>query len=60
VTVGTGDAWVFSGGQVVMGHWARTDPHAPIQYLDGAGNPVQLAPGRTWIALPRPGSAALL
>jgi hypothetical protein len=60
VTVGTGDAWVFTGGQVVQGHWARANSQAPVQYLDAANNPIALTPGRTWIALPRPGSGALL
>jgi hypothetical protein len=60
VTTGVGDAWVLSGGQVVQGRWARAAEGAAIQYLDTAGNPIPLSPGRTWIALPRPGSGTLL
>ena len=60
VTVGQGEAWIFSGGQVVVARWARSTASTPIQYTDATGNSIPLAPGRTWIALPRAGSAALL
>jgi Protein of unknown function (DUF3048) N-terminal domain/Protein of unknown function (DUF3048) C-terminal domain len=48
-TVGTGDAWVFSNGQLVKGTWQRSDRTQVTQFLDGAGQPIKLTPGRTWV-----------
>jgi len=58
-TVGEGDAWVFTGGQVITAHWVKPALEAPTQYLDGAGQPIRLTPGRTWVALAEPGTATL-
>jgi hypothetical protein len=58
VTVGEGDAWIFTDGKVVKGKWRRPDPKQPAVYTDAAGTPVQLTPGRTWVELPQPGGAA--
>jgi hypothetical protein len=60
VVVGEGEAWVFTGGQLVRGRWARPDLAAAPVYTDTAGNPIGLAPGRTWVELAPPGSAAPL
>jgi hypothetical protein len=49
--VGTGDAWVFSNGQLVKGRWSKTSIQAPTQYTDAAGAPLALTPGRTWVEL---------
>jgi hypothetical protein len=51
IVVGQGDAWVFSDGQVVKGRWVRPDQAAPAQYVDAAGKPIKLTPGRTWVEL---------
>lgn len=48
-TVGQGDAWVFSDGKLVKGKWARSDRSQPTQYVDAAGAPIKLTPGRTWV-----------
>lgn len=48
-TVGQGQAWVFSDGKVVRGQWTRSDRSQPTQYVDAAGAPVKLQPGRTWV-----------
>jgi Protein of unknown function (DUF3048) N-terminal domain/Protein of unknown function (DUF3048) C-terminal domain len=50
-TVGSGDAWIFSGGQLVKGTWQRSDRNQVTQFLDGAGQPIRLNPGRTWVEL---------
>jgi hypothetical protein len=58
VTVGQGDAWIFTDGRVVKGKWNRPDPKKPAVYTDANGNPVALTPGRTWVELAGPGDAA--
>lgn len=55
--VGEGDAWVFTQGGLVEGRWAKPDLATPTVFTDADGNPILLAPGRTWIALPPPGGA---
>src|SRR2546423_10089182 len=50
-TVGQGDAWVFTDGKVVRGHWTRPAKEQPAQYVDAAGKPIKLLPGRTWVDL---------
>lgn len=55
VTVGNGDAWIFSGGKVVLGRWDRPDPAKPANFTDASGTTVQLTPGRTWIELAEAG-----
>jgi hypothetical protein len=50
-TIGAGQAWVFSDGTVRTGHWVRTSREQVTRYVDDAGFPILLAPGRTWIEL---------
>jgi hypothetical protein len=50
-TVGEGEVWVFSQGELIRGTWARPDPSEPATYLDGEGKVIRLTPGRTWVAL---------
>jgi hypothetical protein len=57
--IGEGDVWVLSEGKVMKGRWKRTGPNEVTQYLDAAGAPLRLKPGRTWIELPIPGNATL-
>jgi hypothetical protein len=52
--VGSGDAWVLSGGKIVRGHWSRTSADQITQYTDSAGTPIKLQPGHTWISLVPP------
>jgi hypothetical protein len=59
IVTGSGDAWVFSGGQVVRGRWNRKNDAAVTTYTDADGNLITLLPGTTWIELPRPGRAQL-
>ena len=49
--VGTGDAWAFSNGQLIKGHWSKASVSAPTQFTDAAGAPLALTPGRTWVEL---------
>jgi hypothetical protein len=49
--VGSGDAWVLSGGKVVKGKWNKPSTDAITTYTDAAGKPIAVAPGRTWIEL---------
>lgn len=57
--VGRGEAWVLTGGRVVKGTWSKPAPEAVTVYADGAGQPVALAPGTTWVELAPPGAAGL-
>ncbi len=54
--VGSGPAWIFSGGAVVQGTWARTGLSLVTTYTDAAGQPIALAPGRTWVELTQAGT----
>ena len=57
-TVGSGEAWVFTDGHVVRGRWERPDQSRPAD-LVADGRPIRLTPGRTWVALARPGTAEI-
>lgn len=58
VTVGSGDALILSGGTVVRGRWSKSSASAYTTWTDSTGAPIKLAPGRTWVELPRTGAAA--
>ncbi len=58
--VGEGEAWVLTGGKLVRGRWSRPDLASATSYTDSAGAPIALTPGRTWVELAPPGSAAPL
>ena len=57
LTVGSGKVLVFSDGRVVSGTWSRATADKPTTYTADDGTPILLTPGRTWVALPRAGSA---
>jgi hypothetical protein len=53
------DAYVASGGKYVRGTFDAMALGEPIKLLDGEGNPIRLAPGKTFVLLPPgPGSTA--
>ena len=52
-SVGTGEAWVFTGGNKVHGTWTRADRLQPFTLTDDDGTSILLTPGRTFIELPR-------
>jgi hypothetical protein len=56
-TVGEGDVWVFTDGTLRQGKWVRPDKGQPAKYVDAAGNPISLRPGRTWVELLPAGAA---
>ncbi len=57
--VGGGEAWVLSDGKSVRGRWSKPALEAVTTYTDGAGQPIALTPGTTWVELPPPGAAQL-
>lgn len=57
IVTGDGDAWIFSGGRMTKGRWSKPDAASPTTYTDAAGNPVKLAPGRTWVHFAPQGAA---
>lgn len=60
LTTGTGDATVLIGGNAVDATWSRPTPTDPYTLTDDAtGEPLVLAPGRTWIGLPESGVSRL-
>lgn len=50
-TVGVGPIWIFTDGQVRQGTWKRDNGFYPIEFLNLAGEPMELEPGNTWIEL---------
>jgi hypothetical protein len=51
VMIGTGKAWVFSGGKYIEATWSKSAATNPIVLTDLAGAVVQLAPGNSWVEL---------
>ncbi len=50
---GTGDLTVLTGGRAIHGHWSGSDPNKPVVLLDTTGRRIPLAPGTTWVELPK-------
>jgi Protein of unknown function (DUF3048) C-terminal domain len=50
-TVGTGRAVVYTNGQTVEGTWTRATAADPWTLESADGQPILLAPGRTWVEL---------
>ena len=59
VTIGEGDAWIFTDGKLIFGHWSRPDVNKPATFTDAGGQPVLLTPGRTWIELAEAGTTSV-
>lgn len=57
LTVGSGKVLVFTDGRAIAGTWSRPSADKPATYAANDGTPILLTPGRTWVALPRAGSA---
>jgi hypothetical protein len=55
--VGRGRAVVLTGGQMVEGTWERAAKEQPTRFLDAGGNPIEMAPGQTWVELLQDGYA---
>jgi len=57
--IGSGEAWISTGGGTVRATWSKRSMTAPIRILDINGVAVRLAPGNTWVELvPLAGSVA--
>lgn len=56
--IGSGEAWVSSGGSSISGTWSKDSPTGLIRLIDAEGDVIRLAPGNSWIELvPLSGSA---
>jgi hypothetical protein len=61
VIEGSGTAWVLTDGKFSKGRWSRAGLETKLSIVDGAGNPLGLTPGQTWIELaPAEGAVAAL
>jgi hypothetical protein len=56
-SVGSGSVTILTGGTAIHGTWSKASPTAVTLYADSAGQPIALAPGRTWVELLPPGPA---
>jgi hypothetical protein len=52
-SVGSGEAYLFTGGNTIHGTWSRTDNHQPFTLTADDGTIMLLTPGRTFVELPR-------
>ncbi|MGH9177514.1 MAG: DUF3048 domain-containing protein [Acidimicrobiales bacterium] len=57
--VGSGEAWILSGGKVVKGKWSKSSANTVTEYTDAGGAKVALTPGVTWVELAPQGSGRL-
>jgi len=55
-TIGSGTAYVLTGGVLITGTWTRDDRTATFTLADENGSVIALTPGRTWVELPRVGN----
>ncbi len=49
--IGSGEAWVSSGGMTVRATWSKSSRESPIRLTDDTGTVLRLAPGNSWIEL---------
>ena len=49
--IGSGEAWISTGGGTVHASWSKGSATDPIRLVDDQGVTVRLAPGNTWIEL---------
>jgi hypothetical protein len=47
----SGKVFVFRSGKMIEGTWSAGAAGTPTKYLDAAGKPIALAPGRTWVEI---------
>jgi len=59
--IGSGEAWVSTGGGTIHATWSKSSATAPIRLVDASGVTVRLAAGNSWIELvPLAGSVAFV
>jgi hypothetical protein len=49
--IGSGEAWISSGGSTVHATWRKGSQRALIRLVDDTGTVIRLAPGNSWIEL---------
>lgn len=49
--IGSGEAWIASGGFLIHATWAKGSRTEPIRLVDDTGTVIRLAPGNSWIEL---------
>jgi Protein of unknown function (DUF3048) N-terminal domain/Protein of unknown function (DUF3048) C-terminal domain len=49
--IGSGPAWVLTGGVQIKANWSKPSATAVTQFTDAAGAPIKLTPGQTWVEL---------
>jgi len=49
--IGSGEAWISSGGLTIHATWAKGSRTEPIRLVDDTGTVIRLAPGNSWIEL---------
>ena len=54
--VGSGKAWIATNGRTIVGTWKKPSLTAPTRFYDGAGKPVTLTIGQTFIQVMPVGS----
>jgi len=59
ITLGQGQAWIFTDGQVVPAVWRRNELLDVFEYVDNSGNFITVLPGQSWIEMPRRESATV-
>lgn len=48
-SVGSGQALFLSGGKEATGTWSKASESSVTSFSDSSGQPIKLAPGRTWV-----------
>ena len=51
VTVGSGKAYVFRDGRMIVGKWIRSSSSQLTKFVTKSGDVIKLAPGNTWVEL---------
>jgi hypothetical protein len=49
--IGSGEAYVFTGGKVIKGSWRKDDLNSRTKYFDSSGDEVEFNRGSTWVHL---------
>lgn len=60
LSVGSGEAFVYTNGRVIHGRWDRPSEDRPALLLADDGAPILLTPGQTWVELPRSGGVTTI
>ncbi|MDO5534563.1 MAG: DUF3048 domain-containing protein [Propionibacteriaceae bacterium] len=53
ITNTSGDLYALTGGRVVRGTWHKGGVNDPFEFTTDSGEPLLLAPGQTYVELPR-------